>query len=78
MDCNSFLLARAGGEHDIQSIESAVDQYRRWFRELLDQAEGERGRLLTILVVLPDFDREDPGPLDALQGRLKDVSFVRT
>ncbi len=76
MDNNRFLLARAGGERDVQSIESTIDQYRRWFMELLDQTEGERGRLLAILVILPDFDREDPGPLDALQGRLKDV-FVR-
>lgn len=73
---NCFLLAWAGGEHDVQSIESTVDQYRRWFMELLDQPERARQHLLTILVVLPGFDRTDSGPLDALQGRLKDA-FVR-
>jgi hypothetical protein len=44
--------------------------------ELLEQLEGERKHLLTILVVLPDFDRKDSGPLDALQDKLKDA-FVR-
>jgi hypothetical protein len=76
MDNNCFLLAWAGGEHDVQSIESAVDQYRRWFLELLEQPERPRGHLLTILVVLPGFDRTDSGPLDALHSRLKDA-FVR-
>jgi hypothetical protein len=76
MDRNTFLLAYAGGERDVRSIESTVDQYRRWFMELLEKFEGAREHLLTILVVLPDFDRTDPGPLDALQARLKDA-FVR-
>jgi hypothetical protein len=76
MDNNCFLLAWAGGEHDVQSIESMVDQYRRWFMELLERPEGAREHLLTILVVLPGFDRTDSGPLDALQSRLKDA-FVR-
>jgi hypothetical protein len=76
MDRNAFLLAHAGGEHDTQSIESTIDQYRRWFLDLLKQPGGAREHLLTILVVLPDFDRTDPGPLDALQARLKDA-FVR-
>ena len=76
MDSNCFLLAWAGGEHDIQSIESMVDQYRRWFLELLEQPERTREQLLTILVVLPGFDRTDSSPLDALQRRLKDA-FVR-
>lgn len=75
MENNSFLLARAG-EHDVQSIESTVDQYRRWFMELLGQLEGARQHLLTILVVLPGLDRTESGPLDALQSRLKDA-FVR-
>ena len=76
MDSNCFLLAWAGGEHNVDSIEVTVDQYRRWFLELLGQLEQARQHLLTILVVLPDFDRTDSGPLDALQGRLKDA-FVR-
>jgi hypothetical protein len=76
MDNNCFLLAWAGGEHDVQSIESAVGQYRRWFVELLEQPGRARQHLLTILVVLPGFDRTDSGPLDALQARLKDA-FVR-
>jgi hypothetical protein len=73
MDNNCFLLAWAGAEHDVQSIGSTVDQYRRWFMELLEQSEGHREHLLTILVVLPGFDRTDSGPLDALQSRLKDA-----
>lgn len=73
-DC--FLMAWAGGEHDVQSIESTVDQYRRWFMELLEQPGRAREHLLTILVVLPGFDRTDSSPLDALQRRLKDA-FVR-
>lgn len=76
IDSNCFLLAWAGGEHDIQSIESTVDRYRQWFMELLGEREPARQHLLTILVVLPGLDRADPGPLDALQGRLKDA-FVR-
>jgi uncharacterized protein DUF6875 len=76
MDNNCFLLAWAGDEHDVASISSTVDQYRRWYVELLGQAKGARERLLTILVVLPGFDQADAGPLDALQGRLKDA-FVR-
>jgi hypothetical protein len=76
MDNNCFLLAWARGEHDVQSIESTVDKYRQWFVELLGQPGRARQHLLTILVVLPDVDDEDPGPLDALQGRLKDA-FVR-
>jgi hypothetical protein len=76
MDHNAFLLAHAGGEHDAQSIESTVDRYRRWFLDLLDQLEPAHEHLLTILVVLPGFDRTDSGPLDALQARLKDA-FVR-
>jgi hypothetical protein len=67
MDNNCFLLAWADGEHDAQSIESTVDQYRRWFMELLGHPERARQHLLTILVVLPGFDRTDSGPLDALQ-----------
>jgi hypothetical protein len=73
MDNNCFLLAWAGDEDDVQSIESTVDRYRGWFMELLEQSEGTCERLLTILVVLPAFDRTDPGPLDALQARLKDA-----
>jgi hypothetical protein len=76
MDNNCFLLAWAGGEHDVASIELTIDRYRRWFIELFGQAEEARAHLLTILVVLPGLDRTDPGPLDALQGRLKDA-FVR-
>ena len=76
MDNNCFLLAWAGDEHDVSSISSTVDQYRRWYVELLGQAEGVREHLLTILVVLPGFDRADARPLDALQGRLKEA-FVR-
>lgn len=76
MDDNCFLLAWAGGEHDVQSVESTVDQYRRWFMELLEQPGRAHRHLLTILVVLPGFDLTDSGPLDALQGRLKDA-FVR-
>jgi hypothetical protein len=76
MDTNCFLLAWAGGEHDARSIESMVDQYRRWFMELREQPELPCGHLLTILVVLPGFDRAGSGPLDALQRRLKDA-FVR-
>ncbi len=76
MDSNSFLLARADGGHDVRSIESTVDRYRRWFLELLEQLDRKRKHLLTILVVLPDFDRKNSGPLDALQDRLKDA-FVR-
>ena len=70
MDHNAFLLAYAGGERDVRSIESTVDQYRRWFMELLEKFQGAREHLLTILVVLPDFDRTDPGPLDANDPRL--------
>ena len=76
MDSNCFLLAWAGDEHDAQSIESTVEQYRQWFMELLEQSERTREYLLTILVVLPGFDRTDSSPLDALQRRLKDA-FVR-
>lgn len=76
MDNNCFLLAWAGDEHDVQSIESTVHQYRRWFMELLEHAEGPREHLLTILVVFPGLDRTDAGPLDTLQRRLKDA-FVR-
>lgn len=76
MDNNTFLLAHAGGEHDVPTIESTVDRYRQWFMELLERLDGPRGHLLTILVVLPGFDQTDSAPLDALQGRLKDA-FVR-
>ncbi len=76
MNNNSFLLARADCEHDVQSVESTVDQYRRWFLELLEQSVRTREHLLTILVVLPGFDRADSSPLDALQRRLKGA-FVR-
>jgi Domain of unknown function (DUF6875) len=73
MDNNCFLLAWAGGEHEIASIASTVEQYRRWYVELIEQAKGAREHLLTILVVLPEFNRADAGPLDALQARLKDA-----
>lgn len=76
MDNNSFLLAWAGGEHDDRSLELALDQYRRWFLELSGQPGQARTHLLTILVVLPGFDRTDSGPLDTLQRRLKDA-FLR-
>jgi uncharacterized protein DUF6875 len=76
MDHNCFLLASAGAERDVQSIGSTVDRYRQWFMGLLEQSEEVREHLLTILVVLPGFDRTDSGPLDALQSRLKDA-FVR-
>ena len=65
MNNNSFLLAWADCEHDVQSVESTVDQSVR-----------TREHLLTILVVLPGFDRADSSPLDALQRRLKGA-FVR-
>lgn len=76
MDKNGFLLASAGSEHDLRTIEATVDDYRRWFIELLEQRERANRHLLTILVLLPGLDRVDSGPLDALQDRLKD-SFVR-
>jgi len=76
MDHHAFLLAHAGGERDTRSIEKTIDLYRLWFLELLEQLEPARRHLLTILVVLPDLDRTDPAPLDALQARLKDA-FVR-
>lgn len=76
MDSNAFLLAHAGGEDDLRSIESTVDRYRRWFLELLEQLAAGREHLLTILVVLPGIDHADAEPLDALHGRLKDA-FVR-
>jgi len=73
MDSSCFLLAWAGGDHDIRSIESAIDRYRQWFLELIEQSEKTHQRLLTILVVLPGLDRADADPLDALQERLKDA-----
>lgn len=77
MENNTFLLAWAGGEHDLASIEATVERYRRWFLELREQLDGAREQhLLTILVVLPGIDRTDSGPLDALQAGLKDA-FVR-
>jgi hypothetical protein len=76
MEHNAFLLAYARGERDARPIESTVEDYRRWFLELLGQMEEARAYLFTILVVLPDLDRTDSGPLDALQARLKDA-FVR-
>ena len=76
MEASFFLLASAGGEHDVQSIEALVDRYRRWFIELVEQSDPAHKHLLTILLVLPGFDRTDARPLDALQRRLKDA-FVR-
>ena len=73
MENNAFLLADAGGEQDVRSIESTVDRYRRWFLELLDERAGARDHLLTVLVVLPGLDRTDAAPLDALQRRLKNA-----
>jgi hypothetical protein len=73
MNNNSFLLACAAGERDLRSIEASFDKYRRWFIELRDEPEREHKHLLAILVLLPDFDRTDPDPLDVLQGRLKDA-----
>jgi hypothetical protein len=75
MDNHTFLLARAGDD-DVPAIESTIDRYRRWFMQLLEHVGRAREHLLTILVVLPGLDRTDCGPLDALQGRLKDA-FVR-
>jgi hypothetical protein len=71
-----FVLALAGGEHDVQSIDATVDRYREWFVQLFDETEEARQHLLTILVVLPGLDHLNPDPLDALQARLKD-RFVR-
>ena len=71
MASNSFLLAWAG-DKDARSIESTVDRYRQWFMEL-ENLGGKRARLLTIVVVLPNFDRMDSAPLDTLQRRLKDA-----
>lgn len=73
MDRNSFLLAWAGGARDLESARLTVDGYRRWFLELAGQPERERADLLTILVVLPDLDTTEAGPLDALHARLKDA-----
>jgi hypothetical protein len=68
MNNNSFLQ-----DDDVRSIETTVDQYRRWFTELRDQPERLRKHLLTILILLPDFDRTRPEPLDEVQARLKDA-----
>src|SRR5262249_108841 len=73
MDNNCFLLAWAGGEHKVESIESTVDRYRRWFMELLGQSPRSPEGLLTILGVVPGFGRADSSPLEPLQARLKDV-----
>jgi hypothetical protein len=68
----SFLLGQVRGPE----IAPAVELYRECFVELLEQTAEERRHLLTILVVLPDLDRSDAGPLDEVQARLKDA-FVR-
>jgi hypothetical protein len=72
LENRTFLLGQVRGPE----IAPAVELYREWFVELLEQTAEERRHLLTILVVLPDLDRSDAGPLDEVQARLKDA-FVR-
>jgi hypothetical protein len=61
----------------IPEIAATVGSYREWFEEMAAGLD-ERGRqLLTFLVVLSEFDRDDSAPLDELQLRLKG-EFVRS
>ncbi len=55
----------------IAEIAATVCSYREWFQEMAAGLDERRRQLLTFLVVLPEFDRDDSGPLDELQLRLK-------
>jgi len=52
-------------------IMTVVRRYRDWYLDLRDQAPQARRHLVSVVVVLADTDRTDPGPLEAIHAELK-------
>ncbi|MFI5756093.1 DUF6875 domain-containing protein [Streptomyces sp. NPDC051569] len=53
-------------------LSSAVDSLRAWHERLSAGLEDDDRELLTLLLVLPEFDRTDSAELDELQRKAKD------
>ncbi|QXE35840.1 hypothetical protein KQY30_17800 [Streptomyces sp. GMY02] len=62
------VLADAGST----DLSAAVGSLRAWYERLSADLDEEDQELLTLLLVLPHFDRTDSGELDELQRKAKD------
>ncbi|BCL16488.1 DUF6875 domain-containing protein [Micromonospora sagamiensis] len=67
-----LYLAELPGVTDVPGISAAVGALRDRYQRTVATLPDDEAELLTYLLVLPDVDRTDPGPLDALQARVKD------
>lgn len=65
-----FHLAALSG--DGASVAEAVEVLRTWYERRADSMPAADRELLTVLLVLPHLDRNDPTELDDLQRRAKD------
>jgi hypothetical protein len=76
LDRDLFYLSRPPAAAAPDDIARTVLAHRDWHADLATELPERDRQLLTILVLLPEFDHTDPTPLDELQARLKD-DFVR-
>lgn len=67
-----FLACPRLDDMSFSSLRDTVQEYRDWFLDLRDLTTDEQQHLLTILIVLPDFDAESADELDRLHASLKD------
>ncbi|MFE3176915.1 DUF6875 domain-containing protein [Amycolatopsis sp. NPDC059090] len=70
MDRSLFFLAKVEAG-DGESTAKQVLRYRDWHAELSAELSDKDRPYLTIVIVLPGFDRDDPAELNALQARLQ-------
>ena len=71
-----FFIATPEHGRDLSRIKERVQRLRQMYASfILTQDEASRN-FLTFLIPLPDFDLSDAGPLDDLQGQLKN-DFVK-
>lgn len=72
MNRGLFFLAypEVGGDTD-ETVKTII-LYRDWHAKIAAELDEKERQFLTVAILLPSFDHEDPAELDNLQAQLKD------
>lgn len=72
MNRDLFFLAYPEVGSDTDETVETILLYRDWHAEITIELDEKERQFLTIVILLPSFDHEDPAELNDLQAKLKD------